>query len=553
MDFLSFTDLTLFLLLFALFVYVFASVTITILHKVYLTFHFCMMFWPICQFAIRTVDTPKVQLFYLKLSFIDMCLIAVGWLLFTIFLTGHARFLRKNMSILLFVPAILVAICVIVNPNGKFVLPLQDNYIHRAYGPIFWVLITVLIVYIIVSLYLMSQALISDKATRIKTQVKQVFKGITVMTLFVFLDIFFNVVLHLPLPAIPGLTSLGILLSAIFFVIAIHRDKAFDIVKIAHQDIIDTIDLGILVLNDNEVVVQINRTLLPHIDFRIGSRFDMANLLSKGQSKSNIHLFLQTYQTQPLKRTQIEIQFPNERYVNIQTAPIRVDSEMVGRVITFQDVSEFYRLIHETNSQNEILHERNQSLIIKQDELSLTNRKLEKMAITDGLTGIYNRRYLTQKLEYEVMNNIKHQIPFSVILLDIDYFKLINDSYGHLIGDQMILSTVAAIRQTLRQTDLLARYGGEEFMIYLPRTSQLQATFLAERVKSTVESNKMLVKNIPHSLSITISIGLLTINNFSMESLSSPHSYLNELLESVDKALYKAKEEGRNRIVSVVR
>ncbi|BFT72683.1 hypothetical protein PAENIP36_41250 [Paenibacillus sp. P36] len=379
------------------------------------------------------------------------------------------------------------------------------------------------------------------------------FKGITVMTVFICLDIFLNVVLHLPLPAIPGLTSLGILLSAIFFVIAIHRDKAFDIVKIAHQDIIDTIDHGILVLNDNEVVVEINRTLLPHISFRIGSRFDMANLLSKGQSKSNIHLFLQTYQMHPLKRTQIEIQFPNERYVNIQTAPIRVDSEMVGRVITFQDVSEFYRLIHETNSQNEILHERNQSLIIKQDELSLTNRKLEKMAITDGLTGIYNRRYLTQKLEYEVMNNIKHQIPFSVILLDIDYFKLINDSYGHLVGDQMILSTVAAIRQTLRQTDLLARYGGEEFMIYLPRTSQLQANFLAERVKSTVESNKMIVKDIPHSLSITISIGLLTINNFTMESLKSPHSYLNELLESVDKALYKAKEEGRNRIVSVVR
>ncbi|MDU0200999.1 diguanylate cyclase [Paenibacillus sp. PFR10] len=553
MDFLSFIDLTLFLLLFALFVYVFASVTITILHKVYLTFHFCMMFWPICQFAIRAVDTPKVQLFYLKLSFIDMCLIAVGWLLFTIFLTGHAQFLRKKISILLFVPALFVAICVIANPNGKFVLPLQGNYIHRSYGLLFWYLITVLIGYIAVSLYLMSRALLSDKAPRIKTQVKQVFKGITVMTVFILLDIFFNVVLNLPLPAIPGLTSLGILLSVIFFVIAIHRDKAFDIVKIAHQDIIDTIDHGILVLDDNEVVVEINRALLPHIDFRIGSLFDMANLLSKGQSRSNIHLFLQTYQKHPLKRTQIEMKFHNGKHVNIQTAPISVDNEIVGRVITFQDVSELYRLIHETNFQNEILQERNQSLIIKQDELSLTNRKLEKMAITDGLTGIYNRLYLTQKLEKEVVNNIKHQIPFSVILLDIDYFKFINDSYGHLVGDQMIISTVTAIQQTLRQTDILARYGGEEFIIYLPRTGQLQANLLAERVKSTVESNKMIVKNSPQSLSITISIGLLTINNFTMESLRSPHTYLNELLESVDKALYKAKEEGRNRIVSVVR
>jgi two-component system cell cycle response regulator len=553
MDFLSFIDITLFFLLFALFVYVFVSVTITILHKVYLTFHFSMMLWPICQFAIRTTDNPNVQLFYLKLSFIDMCLIAVGWLLFTIFLTGHSLFLRKKMSLLLFVPAILVASCVIVNPNGRFVLPLQGNYIHRSYGPLFWYILTVLIGYIIVSLYIMSRALISDKAPRIKTQVKQVLRGIIVMTVFILLDIFFNVVLNLSLPAIPGLTSLGILLSVIFFVIAIHRDKAFDIVKIAHQDIIDTINHGILVLDDNEIVVEINQSLRPHIDLHIGSHFDMANILSKGQSSGRIDLFLQTYHRYPLKRTQIEMKFPNERHINIQTAPIRVDSEMVGRVVTFQDVSELHRLIDETNFQNEILQERNQALILIQDELSQTNQKLEQMAITDGLTGVYNRLYLTQKLEHEVMNNIKYQLPFAVILLDIDYFKLINDNYGHLVGDQMIHSTVEAIKQTLRQTDILARYGGEEFIIYLPQTSQSQASLLAERVKSTVESNKMIVKNIPHSLSITISIGLLSINNFAFESLRSPRTYLNELLESVDKALYRAKDEGRNRIVSIVR
>ncbi|NQX67005.1 diguanylate cyclase [Paenibacillus alba] len=553
MDFLAWIDTILFFVLFALFVYVFASVTITSLHKVYLAFHFSMLLWPVCQFAIKTMDTPKVQLFYLKLSFVDMCLLAVGWLLFTVFLTGHSLFLRKKMSLLLFVPALLVASCVIVNPNGKFVLPLQGSYIHRSYGPIFWYIITVLIGYIIVSLYIMSRALISDKAPRIKTQVKQVLKGIIVMTVFILLDIFFNVVLNSSLPVIPGLTSLGILLSVIFFVIAIHRDKVFDIVKIAHQDIIDTIDHGILVLDDNEIVIEINRSLFPHIDLHIGFRFDMANILSKGQSSSNIDLFLLTYQKHPLKRTEIEMKFPNGRHINIQTAPISVNSTMVGRIITFQDVSELHRLIDETNLQNEILQERNQSLIIIQNELSQTNQKLEHLAITDGLTGIYNRLYLTQKLEYEVLNNIKYQMPFAVILLDIDFFKLINDNYGHLVGDQMIKSTVEAIKQTLRQTDILARYGGEEFIIYLPQTSQSQANLIAERVKSTVESNKLIAKNIPHSLSITISIGLLSINNFTFENLKSPSTYLNELLESVDKALYKAKEEGRNRIVSIVK
>lgn len=553
MDFLSFVDVTLFFLLFAFFVYIFASVTITILHKIYLTFHFSMMLWPICQFAIRTTDTPKVQLFYLQLSFIDMCLIAVGWLLFTIILTGHSLFLRKKRSLLLFVPAILVAVCVIVNPNGRFVLPLQGSYIHRSYGPLFWYILTVLIGYIIVSLYMMSKTLRSDKAPRIKKQVKQVLRGIIVMTVFIGLDIVLNVVLSASLPAIPGLTSVGILLSVIFFIIAIKRDKAFDIVKIAHQDIIDTIDHGILVLDDNEIIIEINRSLRPQFDLHVGSRFDMANILSKGQSSGLIDSFLHTYRRSPLKRTQIEMKFPNGSHINIQTAPIRVDREMVGRVVTFQDVSELHRLIDETNSQNEILQERNQSLILIQDELSQTNQKLEQMAITDGLTGVYNRLYLTQKLEHEVINNIKYQLPFAVILLDIDYFKLINDNYGHLVGDQMLHSTVEAIKQTLRQTDILARYGGEEFFIYLPETSLSQANLLAERVKSTVESNKMIAENIPHSLSITISIGLLSINNFTFESLRSPGTYLNDLLESVDKALYRAKEEGRNRIVSIAR
>ncbi|WP_310225913.1 diguanylate cyclase [Paenibacillus qinlingensis] len=546
-------DIILFFVLFVLFVYVFVSVTITSLHKIYLTFHFSMMLWPICQFAIKMVDAPNVQLIYLKLSFVDTCLLAVGWLLFTIFLTGQSRFLKTKISLLLYVPALLAATCVIMNPNGKFVLPLQGSYIHRYYGPLFWCIITILIGYIIVSLSIMSRVLLSDKAPRIKTQVKQVLKGIIVMTLFILLDVILNVVLYSFLPVITGLTSFGVLLSAIFFVIAIHRDKVFDIVNIAHQDIIDTIDYGILVLDDNDIVVEINRSLLPHLDLTIGFRFDIANILTKGQSSSHIDSFLQTYLNYPMERSAIEMKFADGRHINMQTAPITVNRTRVGRIITFQDVSELHRLMEATNLQNEILQERNRSLINIQNELSQTNQKLEHMAITDALTGIYNRLYLTQKLEYEVLHHIKYQMPFALILLDIDYFKLINDNYGHLVGDQMIQSTVEVIKQSLRPTDIFARFGGEEFIIYLPQTSPSQAKFLAERIKSTVESNKLIAKKIPYSLSITISIGLLSITNFTLEHSKNPSTYLTDLLEAVDKALYMAKDEGRNRIVSIAR
>jgi two-component system cell cycle response regulator len=542
--------------MFALFVYVFASVTITNLHKAYLSYHFFMMLWPYCQFAIRTTENPQFQLFYVKLAFVDTSLLAAGWLVFTIFLTGQSQILlQRKKAIILFTPALLVALVVIVNPNGMFVLPLHGGYIQRAYGSLFWFIITTLISYIIVSLFIIYRALVSDKAPEIKKQIKRVLNGILVMTAFVLSDIFLNVVLAQSLPVIPGLSSLGILLSAIFFVIAIHRDKVFDIVTIAHQDIIDTIAHGILMLDDNETVVEINQSLLPHINLHIGDRFDIATLFPQGESIGKIDLFLQAYRNHPLEKTEIEIITIEivPRHIHIHVAPIMVSGTMVGRIITFQDMSELRRLIDETSLQNEILQDRNQSLIVIQDELFQTNQKLEQMAITDSLTGCYNRHYLTQQLEHEMMMNIRYQIPFAILLLDIDFFKLVNDNYGHLAGDRVICSTVEAIKHSLRRTDILARYGGEEFIIYLPHTNQSQASILAERVKSTVELNNVIVENVAHSLSITISMGMLSINIFTIDNLKNPKTYLTEMFEAVDKALYQAKNDGRNRIVSIVR
>ncbi|MFD0621256.1 diguanylate cyclase [Paenibacillus sp. GCM10027629] len=549
-------DLILFFLLFALFAYVFVTVTITNLHKAYLVFHFSMMVWPFCQFAIKATENSKFQLFYVKLAFVDMSMLTIGWLLFTLFLTGRSLFPRRKVTFAISVPALFAALIVISNPNAMFVSPLDGGYIQRAYGPLFWLCITVFIGYVVVSLYLMYLALAANSPPRIKKQVKQVLLGIVVMTAFILSDIFINVVLLHSQEVIPGLTSIGILLSAIIFVIAIHRDKVFDIVTIAHQDIINTIAHGILVLDDNETIVEINQSLRPYVDLHVGDHFDITSILPHHESANKTNLFIQAYQEYPLERTEIEVIYHHiidRSYVHIHAAPIMVGDTMVGRIITFQDMSVLRRLIDETNLQNQILQERNRSLIAIQQELFESNQKLEKMAITDSLTNCYNRHYLTQQLELEVMKNMNHQIPFTLLLIDIDYFKSVNDNYGHLVGDQVICNTVEAIKQHLRPRDILARYGGEEFIIYLPNTNQTQASILAERIKSTVESKKMIVSQIKPALSITISIGLLALDKMSMQHSKDSKSTLNELFQSVDEALYQAKREGRNRIVSVAR
>lgn len=166
------------------------------------------------------------------------------------------------------------------------------------------------------------------------------------------------------------------------------------------------------------------------------------------QTSGAFDLFLHTYLNQPMERTEVELFYTSlNAYINITAAPIVVGGIRVGRILTFQDRSELHRLIAETNHQNETLQERNAALTEIQNELSQTNQKLKQMAITDSLTGCYNRHYLTLHLEHEIIENMKLKQPFAIILLDIDFFKTVNDNYGHLIGDVVICSTVEVIKK----------------------------------------------------------------------------------------------------------
>lgn len=547
-------DLVLFFLLLGLFLYIIATVNITNLHKIYLVFHVSMMIWPFCHFAIKIVDDEMLQLFLLKAAFIDLSLLAIGWLVFVIFLTGHASFLRRKVSLTIYVPAIVAALGVMTNLGEIFVLPVNHGYIHRMYGPLFWYIVTILIGYLVVSLQIIFRTLRSDISPRVKKQAKQVIHGIVVLCSFAILDIVLNVILAAWLPIIPGLTSLGILLSAFYFIIAIHRDKVFDLKTIAHQDIMDTINHGILVLDENEIVVEMNKSMRSLVDVQIGERFNIDVLLSNVSTVSPVDTFLETYRKYPLEISKVEFiqNVQTERFITIHAAPIQVSGQRLGRIITVQDVSEVCHLFEMTNLQNNLLQEQNQSLLAVRDELSQTNSKLQQLVITDSLTGCYNRHYLTLQLEQRVLENMKYRLSFAIILLDIDYFKGVNDQYGHLIGDEVIVNTVKIIQQSLRQTDILARYGGEEFMIYLPDTNELQANILAEQVRSVIESTQIKAGNGAFSKSITVSMGLLSISNSSNETIGDSTIYLKELLATVDRNLYQAKKEGRNRIVSTL-
>lgn len=183
----------------------------------------------------------------------------------------------------------------------------------------------------------------------------------------------------------------------------------------------------------------------------------------------------------------------------------------------------------------------------KQAEVALqqANRELHRLTMVDGLTGVANRRRIDQHLTQEWQRSIREQLPLSLILLDVDYFKRYNDCYGHPAGDhclQRIAGVLSA--QMQRSHDLVARYGGEEFLVVLPNTELEGAIHIAEAIRQAVKALQ-----IPHANSqvnpfVTLSLGVAT-------AFPAPGSYSSTLIESTDQQLYRAKEMGRDRVMAV--
>lgn len=166
-------------------------------------------------------------------------------------------------------------------------------------------------------------------------------------------------------------------------------------------------------------------------------------------------------------------------------------------------------------------------------------RQQEELAITDGLTGLYLRRFFNQRFEEEINRYHAHGTVFSLMILDVDYFKHINDRLGHLAGDQVLAQISKMLQQQIRSIDILCRYGGEEFALLLPNTNAEGALVMAERIRKNVE--KMKFQAIQQSVKVTISIG---VGECPLHANSMDH-----LIKAADHALYRAKQSGRNQVI----
>jgi len=210
-------------------------------------------------------------------------------------------------------------------------------------------------------------------------------------------------------------------------------------------------------------------------------------------------------------------------------APLRWRGEVKGAII----------VVNKTLKKFSAASQRLLSTFANQSAVAIENtllyKKSQHLSITDGLTGVFNHRYFQEQLETELSRAQRYDLNFSLMIVDLDNFKDINDTYGHLIGDEVLRKVSFFIKKTVRETDSVARYGGDEFVILLPETPKKGAMIVGERIRKGISEIK-----VSGSVSVNVSLGLAGYPDDAV--------YSEDLVKKADKALYRAKEGGRNKI-----
>ncbi|WP_425435937.1 diguanylate cyclase [Metabacillus halosaccharovorans] len=296
-------------------------------------------------------------------------------------------------------------------------------------------------------------------------------------------------------------------LSSLLYLWSINTSRLFTLTPIAKTTIFNSINDGVIVLDEFYRLIEFNqscKSMFPNIN---------TSMLGTGFEKVWLQLSGSPFPTK-IERTSTftkEIHLASDRIYQVRSSSLQHAKYEKGLLIIFTDITELKRL----------------------------QVKLEQLAYYDELTQIYNRRAFFQKSEQEFAEAKKRSIPFTMILIDIDYFKKVNDTYGHHIGDQLLKHVVKACQTQLNEGELFARYGGEEFVLALKGCTAIEGEEIANKLRRYVETQPL--RSDKGDIYVTLSLGVA-------EASEERDETLYQLLNHSDNALYRAKGEGRNQV-----
>lgn len=467
------------------------------------------------------------KIFWLKVTYFGVVIVPTCFLLFTLFLTRREKWLTFRNLLLLAIEPVLIVLMVWLSPQALFASIrsfTQDGYVimNVQRGAGFW--FNLFYSYLLI---LLGLALLTVSYRQANSFFKRQYRMILLGSVVPFL---FSAFTHLRREGSiePDYTPMMFGITGVVYVYAIFRHKFMDLVPFARSHLIEKMSDGLVVVDVEGRIVDINPAMKNFLDA------DPVSFLGKNITDIlNIwnDRFEHLMQGQEI-RTEMRLPHKPSRYLDLRVTPLYDnDHTLNGRIIVFRDITDRKEV------EKDLRHamDRMQTQLI---EIGLLQSQLREQAIRDALTNLFNRRYLEETLERELARAAREVYPLCIVMMDIDHFKDVNDTYGHEAGDIVLKTLAETVTSQSRHGDFVCRYGGEEFVLVMPNISLEVAK---ERVSSLHRSISLLY--IPFgrfSLNVTVSMGL---------SAFPIHGEKKEdLLRAADRALYAAKHAGRNRV-----
>ena len=451
------------------------------------------------------VRTEPVSYFWSVVRMLGVFAAPVFWFILALQYSGNDKKLRPVIILLLWIIPLISLSLMISNKYHHLFL---SGIIYERHGPFLvdsqwllgpWFPIHVAYSY---SLVLIGNFFFFRQAVRL---VSGFFGQAVSLFLGAMIPLVVNIIYVFDL--IPGVIvnydPLGFVIAGIIFSACLFRFRFLDIIPIARRYLVDNMQDGLIVIDTQNRIIDINPEAMRNLGF--------SNTEVLGKDAYSIFPWLPA-DSQNTIAADNEITL-NSLVFDLRKSPLIVGGETVGHLLIMRDITQQKKL----------------------------ESQLRELAQTDPLTGIFNRRHFLKLANDEIARAFRYKHMISVLMIDCDRFKSINDRFGHQVGDQVLVTLSGICKKTVRETDILCRYGGEEFIILSPETPLEDAALLAERLRMAIEDMDFYTNDI--HVPITISIGIASMSG---ESLGFANA-LDTVIEQTDKALYKAKTSGRNR------
>jgi diguanylate cyclase (GGDEF)-like protein/PAS domain S-box-containing protein len=489
-----------------------------------------MGLWSV-SYAFQWFPVPStVQNLLPKITYIGIVAVPALFLVFALAFARYDRFLTKRLFLGLLIEPALTLILVWTN---KFHHLVFTSMIYRvSYGfnqPEFvhgsWYYLNLIYSYVVIAAGI--TALVSGYL-RCHPSVKKQYSMILAAAMIPWTG---NIVSEFILTESSfDISPLMFGLSALVFAYAVLRDRFIDIISTAHGHLIDSMSDGVLVLDTQNQIVEFNPAMQQLLNYNPVSLV--------GQSASDVlEAWLgraQSMLNEDKSQTEFRVPGSPSRYLDVRLTLLHDKQQQVkGRLLVFRDITDRKQVEKKLRNANE-------RLLGQLIEIGTLQSELRAQAIRDPLTNLFNRRYLDETLERELARAAREHYPVCVIMMDLDHFKVVNDTYGHEAGDQVLKALARTLSVGNRRGDFACRFGGEEFVVVMPNIAVEVAYQRAEELRTAL--NALQIQYGKFSLSTTISIGIACYPSHG-EGRES-------VLRAADRAMYAAKNAGRNHILT---